>query len=65
MTKARETTAGAREAEPEAIRRALLSEARQKLRAHLAAEAAALAHDDHDRAVLADVQQLAARLDPA
>jgi hypothetical protein len=50
------------DARAETIRKTLLEEAREKLRAHLAAEAAVLAPEDGARGVVADVQELVNRL---
>lgn len=68
MTTARDTIppvpcASGNGSEVESIRRALLVAAREKLRAHLAAEASTHVADNHDRTALTDVQELAERLD--
>jgi Arc/MetJ-type ribon-helix-helix transcriptional regulator len=53
------------DSQSEAIRKALLTAAREQLREHLAAEAAALAEDDTDRAAVAEVQEFMERLSAA
>lgn len=53
------------ESQPEAIRKALLSAAREQLRNHLAEEAAALGTDETDRAAVAEVQEFMEQLSAA